>query len=211
MKNIYGIMLVAVVAGSAYGATWELMPLVGYQVNTSKDLAGPRNDRLDFKSRPLIGLSLGYLTQDDGQIELAWTHANSAAEVQRAGGAPADRFDVGIDQVHFNFMYMTQPEPVQPFVLIGLGATHFTPAGSGSSNTFFSFAVGGGVKWLWTDHIGMRFDARWTPAVVTRGSHFFCGEDGTSACYSTETNTYFGKIYPFLNSFEFTSGLLFRY
>ena len=211
--TLAGIILTGLgsLAGSASAATVEVMPMVGYQVTGAKDLAGPRNDRLDFKNRPLYGLSLGYLTDDNGEVELAWTHSNSAAEVQRSGGAPADHFDVGIDQAHFNFIHMTDTGDVQPFVLVGLGATHFTPTGPGSSDTFFSFSIGGGMKWLWTDHIGMRFDARWTPAVVPRGSHFFCGQTGTDACYATQPNSYFSHLYPFLNDIELTSGLILQY
>jgi hypothetical protein len=188
--------------------------MVGYQFNGSKDLAGPRNDRLDLKNAALRGISIGYLGKEDtenGQLELSWTRANSSSEVLLSEGAPSDRFDVRIDRFHLNGLYMLEPAPVQPFFLFGLGATRFNPTGARSTTTLFSFALGGGVKWLWNDYLGLRFDGRWTPALAPRGTHFFCDETANDTCYSTESNSYFSRAYPLLNAFEFTTGLLLRY
>jgi opacity protein-like surface antigen len=210
--NKAGWMLALTFLGAAQtagAATFELMPMVGFQINGSKDLAGPRNDRLDFKNVALRGLSLGYMNTDNGELEFSWTRAYSSAEIQRSGGAAPDRFDVRIEQLHLNGLYMFQPAPLQPFLLVGVGATRFTPTGNLSTTTRFSFALGGGVKWLWNDHIGLRFDGRWTPVLAYPGTHFFCDEAG-GACYSTEANSYVGHT-PLLESFEFTSGLLLRY
>ncbi len=198
-------------AQAAWAATVEVMPMVGFQINGSKDLAGPRNDRLDFKNVALRGLSIGYLNKEDGELELSWTRAYSSAEIQRSGGAPPDRFDVRIEQFHLNGLYMLDPPPLQPFVLLGIGATRFTPTGELSTTTRVSVAIGGGVKWLWNDHIGLRLDGRWTPAVVFPGSHFFCDETGAGGCYSIQANSYVSHVSPLLQSFEFTSGLLLRY
>jgi opacity protein-like surface antigen len=205
------IFLFIAASFSRAAATIEIMPLVGYRLNGSRELAGPTNNRLDLMDKPIVGGSVGYLTKDQGEIELAWTHSNTQAEVERAGGLPTDRFDVKVDQFHINFMAMTDPEPWQPFVLVGLGATRFSPSVNRSSTTRFSFALGGGAKWILNDYVGLRFDARWTPVLAQRGTHFFCDDSGTGECYSTENNSYVSKTLPFLNNFEFTTGLLFRY
>src|ERR1035437_3840863 len=96
-------------AHAAFAATVEVMPMVGYQFNGSRDLAGPRNDRLDFKNAALRGLSIGYLNKEDGELELSWTRAYSSAEIQRSGGASPDRFDVRVEQFHINGLYMMDP------------------------------------------------------------------------------------------------------
>ncbi len=118
-----------------------------------------------------------------------------------------DQFDVQIDQFHMNGLYMFEPAPFQPFVLLGVGATRFTPTGDLSTTTRFSIGLGGGVKWLWNDrHRPALGSGRWTPALcATPGTHFFCNEKDGS-CYSTEANSYLGR-YPLLSSFEFTTGL----
>ena len=195
----------------AYGATLELVPMVGYQFNGSKDLAGPRNDRLNFKNVALRGFSVGILNKEDAELEFSWTRAYSAAAIQRSGGALPDRFDIRIDRLHLNALFMLTQSSIQPFLLLGMGGTRYTPANELSSTTRFSLALGGGVKWLWNDHIGLRVDARWTPSLVPAGTHFFCDPTGTQGCYSTEANSYVSRVYPFLNNVEFTSGLLIRY
>jgi hypothetical protein len=205
------LILIGTAAAAQAAATIEVMPLIGYRLNGAKALAGPRENRLDLLDKPVIGAAVGFLTKDQGEIELAWTHSNTAAEVERAGGLPTDRFDVKIDQFHINFMAMSDPEPTQPFLLIGLGATRFAPAANRSTDTRFSFAFGGGVKWILNDYVGWRVDARWTPVFAPAGSHFFCDKSGTGECYSTENNSYISKTLPFLNNFEFTTGLLLRY
>lgn len=214
MLRIVKLMLVLTFLGptlAAWAANVEVMPMVGFQVNGSKDLAGPSNDRLDLKNADLRGLSIGYLNNENGELEVSWTRAYSSAEIQQSGGAPPDRFDVRIEQFHLNGLYMIDPAPLQPFVLFGLGATRYTPSGDLSTTTRFSFALGGGVKWLWNDNIGLRFDGRWTPAVVFPGSHFFCDETGGEGCYTTQPSSYVSRVFPLLESFEFTSGLMLRY
>jgi len=197
------------VAQQAEPATLELVPMVGFQFNGSKDLSGPRNNRMDLRNVALRGASLGYLNDENGELELSWTRAYSAAQIQRSGGAPPDRFDVRVEQFHVNGLYMFGSAPFQPFMLIGAGATRYVPTNNLATTMKFSFALGSGFKWLWTDHIGLRLDARWTPALALQGSHFFCDPQG--ACYTTEQNSYLSRVGPFLNSVEFTAGLLLRY
>jgi hypothetical protein len=184
------------------------MPVVGYSFSMGKDLAGPANTRLTFVNRPLGGLSLGYLTEDNGEVEIAWMHTNSSAHLDRVPGTPPEDFDIGIDEAHLHFMYMTQDPPWQPFILIGLGATHYAPSGDRTGTTHFSAAIGTGFKWLWTDRIGLRFDARWVPVLAPNGSHIFCDADGSCASVSSHPSPYF---YPFLNMFTVSSGLMLRY
>jgi len=199
-------------AQAAGAATVELMPMVGFEFTGSKDLAGPTSDRLDFKNSDLRGFSIGYLNTENGELEFSWTRAYSSAEIEPSGGLAPDRFDVRIEQLHLNGLYMFDTGAVQPFFLIGAGATRFTPTMDDlDATTRFSFALGGGVKWLWNDHIGLRLDGRWTPAVVYPGTHFFCDATGSESCYSTEANSYISRAYPLLDGFEFTGGLLLRY
>ena len=106
---------------------------------------------------------------------------------------------------------MAEASPVQPFMLLGMGATRFDPAGGRTAATRFSFAIRGGVTWLWTDHVGLRPDGLWTPVLVPRGSRFFCSESAGGECYITETNSYLSRAFPVLSSFDFTIGLLLRY
>jgi len=90
-----------------------------------------------------------------------------------------------------------------------VGAVRFKPSGDRTTALRFTLAVGGGIKWLWNDFIGLRLDGRWTPSLALKGSHYFCDPSGD--CASVDPNNEISRLYPFLNSFEFTSGIILRY
>jgi opacity protein-like surface antigen len=50
---------------------------------------------------------------------------------------------------------------IEPFLLFGLGATDMH--GAGSSTTKFSWAVGGGVKFFVSRHVGFRIQVTQNP------------------------------------------------
>jgi opacity protein-like surface antigen len=76
---------------------------------------------------------------------------------------------------------------VRPFVSAGLGWTNFENLDSDPDqlyvgfNNRLAFDLGGGVKYYFTDHLGLRFDMRWigsrtTPTVAESCSLYGCGE-----------------------------------
>lgn len=212
MRKFCAIVLCSILSGpgTLQAATLELMPMGGFQFFTGKDLAGPVNTHLGFDNRATVGLSLGYLFTDNGEIALTWLHSKTTANIDKTYGNPAEHFDLGVDQFQADFMYMTRPPPYQPFALLGLGATHFSAPSDRNDSTRFSFSVGGGVKWLFNDHVGVRWDARWIPAIVSGDTDLFCSKDGLS-CVTTESNSWAAHQFPFINSFITTGGLLLRY
>ena len=135
--------------------------------------------------------------------------SRTAAHINKSEGGPSNQFDVDIDQIYVNGMYMLSSDELQPYVLLGLGAAHYAASEDHSDNTRFSLALGGGAKWLWNDHIGLRFEGLLTPALALSGSDFFC--DSSGACATAESNSYASHMYPFLISAQFTAGLMLRY
>jgi len=210
MGFLGGFGCATLVATTAAGTNFEIVPKVGYALNMSQDLAGPRYDRLSHDHASLYGLSIGYLTDDHGQGEVSWTHSNTTAHLDQSAGNPADVFDAGIDQIHLNGLYIADASNVQPFALIGVGVTRYSSKAH-SDSTRFSFAAGGGVKWLWGDHFGLRLEGKLIPTWAPRGTHLYCPDGGSGGCPSTESNSYFGRRFPFISTVEFTSGLIFRY
>ncbi len=212
-KCLYTVLLLGGLcraAALAAAVDLEIVPKVGFAFHTPHDLAGPRYDRLHMESNPVVGFSLGYLTPESGQVEVSWTHTNTTAHLDQSAGNAADVFDIGIDHVHFNGLYMTQSGEFQPFALLGVGVTRYSSQ-QHSDHTRFSFAAGGGMKWLWNDHLGLRLEGKWIPMWAPKGTHLFCPDSGTGGCPSTDANSYFGRQFPFIQTFEFTTGLLLRY
>jgi opacity protein-like surface antigen len=83
------------------------------------------------------------------------------------GGADdPDKVSINLDQFHGNILLnlRDEEEKLRPFILFGLGATR--SSGAGSSLTRFSFGLGAGVKYFFTQGMGVRLQARWAPTYL---------------------------------------------
>lgn len=203
------LLLFLTTLGKSWGAI-EVMPMVGYHFTPGFAVAGPQYNRLDIRDKPLIGLALGYINEENGQLEISWTHSNTSAQIDKANGS-TDSFDIDMDRIHLHGIFVGPGKVFFPFGLVGIGATRFNPSNHRNSTLRLSFALGGGMKWRWNDYLGMRFDARWVPTLAPKGAHFFCENSSAGECYSRDPHSMLGRAYPFLNSMEFTTGLIFRY
>ena len=80
-------------------------------------------------------------------------------------------FNLNVDQYHADFVHHFKIEDpkVRPYVMAGLGATTYYAdrAGRSESASYFSFALGGGIKYLFNSYFGIRGEARWSPTVLS--------------------------------------------
>jgi opacity protein-like surface antigen len=72
---------------------------------------------------------------------------------------------------------------VRPFVVGGIGFTHFDSHGILSFSDRFSYNLGGGVKYLFAPHLALRAEMRWSPSRTTSSSTTFC--DQSLGCFVT--------------------------
>lgn len=119
-----------------------------------------------------------------------------------------------VDNYHGLFVYHfgERGAPVQPYLGIGAGATHYGTIGftgfDGSpreigGSTKFSGALSGGVKVFPNGRAGLRLGARWTPTYIkTDATGLFC--DPYFGCFVVSDAQY-------SNQFEFSGGLVFRF
>ena len=71
---------------------------------------------------------------------------------------------------------------LKPFGIFAIGATLFSPKSSSASDEWaLSFALGGGLKYFFSDRIGLRLDGRFLFPVYLTGGGFFCGTGGCGA------------------------------
>jgi opacity protein-like surface antigen len=78
--------------------------------------------------------------------------------------------------------------PVRPFVVGGIGVTHFDSHGILSFSDRFSYNLGGGVKYLFTPYAALRAEMRWSPSRTTTSTTTFC--DPFLGCFVTPVNNY---------------------
>jgi opacity protein-like surface antigen len=72
---------------------------------------------------------------------------------------------------------------VRPYVVGGIGFTHFDSHGILSFSNRFSYNLGGGVKYLFAPHLALRAEMRWSPSRTTSSKTTFC--DPFLGCFVT--------------------------
>jgi len=119
-------------------------------------------------------------------------------------------FNLKIDQYHVNFLhhYKISDPKALPYVMAGLGATTYYADhdGQSGSRSYFSFAIGGGIKYFLTSYFGFRGEARWTPTFVSSSdSSFWCNIGGSGANCLINLNS------AVQNQLDLTGGVVFRF
>ncbi|HTP67266.1 MAG TPA: outer membrane beta-barrel protein [Dongiaceae bacterium] len=145
---------------------FELQAFGGYKygggVDVAPNLLGI--NRINVDSSVSYGATATFNPAARLGFEFLWdrqpTHATGSFS---GGGTYPTKIGFTMDQYHGNilFSFADHESKVEPFVLVGFGASDMH--GGGSSTTKFSFGVGGGVKYFMTRHLGFRAQARYTP------------------------------------------------
>lgn len=112
----------------------------------------------------------------DRQYEMLY--ARQGTEVE--GATP---IDLDMQYLHVGgIVNFTDVQPAVPFFGLTIGATQFSPDAPGlDDETKFSFSIAGGVKYKFTDHIGLRFDVRAFVTMVDTDGSFFCASTPVGA------------------------------
>ena len=122
----------------------------------------------------------------------------------------ATSFNLNVDQYHADFVHhfeLDNPK-AEPYVMAGLGATTYYANRSGRSGSasFFSFALGGGIKYFFNSHFGFRGEARWSPTVLSASdSRFWCSISGEGANCTIDLNA------SIQNQLDLTGGIAVRF
>jgi len=77
---------------------------------------------------------------------------------------------------------------LRPFVVGGVGFTHFDSHGILSFSNRFSYNLGGGVKYLLAPQVALRAEMRWSPSRTTSSNTTFC--DPFLGCFVTRVSNH---------------------
>jgi hypothetical protein len=178
----------AFLASAGQAQTVEITPFIGYQFG---------GDAFDYRSDGTISL-------DDGSsyglavdiaigrfggsfIELYWSHQESGATT--FGFEPV-RLDLNLDVLQIGGMYEFPADnpKLRPYLAATVGATILKAKAPWSgSDTVFSAGLGGGVKIMMSEHVGLRLDARGLANFVqTTGGSLGCVPGGCWLGFSSD-------------------------
>ncbi|MCZ6678224.1 MAG: outer membrane beta-barrel protein [Candidatus Poribacteria bacterium] len=153
----------------------EITPFTGYQTGGELDDA-TTGATLELKETSNFGFILGFGKEGSGtQTEIFFSRQETELEGSGAFSS-ASLFAMDVDYYHIGgSVVVNERNNLKPFIAASLGATHFNPEASGvSSETDFSFGIGGGVKYFVSDRIGLRAEARALGTLIERDSAAFC-------------------------------------
>ena len=210
--RFFGVMCLLLSGATAASAQYprpypfEVQPFVGYTFGGSVNLAPNAQNivKANFESSPVYGVSVLYNGRPNWGLEFLWHRQPTKVfgEINETTTFPT-KIDLNLDQYHGNLIITLADEQVRlkPFLLVGMGATR--AGGAGDSITKFSMGVGGGVRYFFSEHMGMRMQGRWSPTYIkSTTAGFYCSYWG----FCWEINDAH-----FLHQYDATVGLIVRF
>lgn len=151
---------------------YEISPFFGYRVggNFEDDETG---EDYDIDDDTAFGLIVNLAAEANTQWEFGWSRSETAVDVPVVDGGP-DKLDLDIDYFQLGGTYLWDGKRAQPFMVATLGAAHLNPDGSGDSETYFAFSIGGGWRLFPAERFGLRVEGRFYGTVLDSDSDIFC-------------------------------------
>lgn len=204
-RNVWVFAVVCIlVSGSALAGDIELTPTIGYRFEgefSNLSFEGTRGD-LELDDAEEFGLIAGFPMTDRLAVEFRWSQ-QTADLASSFGSLPAP------SEVRSNTYLMglligfpVKSEVVRPFMNVEIGTTEFNVDNGFSSKAGFTWGVGGGSKFLFGDHFGVRVQGSYLSGNIPGGRDIFC--DSSGDCFTATSRNSVGQ-------FELISGFIFRF
>ena len=192
------ITILFVFITSSVFAQIEITPQAGYQIGSKYSYNG---GYIKLTDSGQFGVTLDVDINDmGGQVEVMYAYQNAELRVQDYFFYPFETFitDVATHHVQFGFIQnFNDDEALRPFAGLSGGFTIFDPSDSSlESRTKFAFGLTGGVKYFFTDRIGIRMQAQLLMPIEWGGVYYTNGGVITTGGTLVQLN--------------FTGGLIFR-
>jgi opacity protein-like surface antigen len=220
VKIVLMILILAACGASSSNAQWsstqpnrsiEITPFGGSRfggvINTNSGGTSPI-DEFTIKSTWDYGAIADIDLLPDSlpglQAEFMWSQEPTELGAQNAvtginssvGKLTLNNYQWGID---YN---LGRRSRLKPFIAAGMGFTHFSSGGELPFENKLSFNVGGGVKYFFVPHAGVRLDVRYVPSRTTSQVETFF--DPFFGFYNANVNNY-------AQQFQANLGLIFRF
>jgi outer membrane protein W len=187
------VLAFASVSSARAQGRFEITPFGGSRFGGVIDLTFANAGTIDYfaiKSSVDYGVSAGYFLYPNLEGEFMWNrqptelsaHDFVLGTTTKIGSATLDMF-----QWSMLFEFRDPREKLKPYVVGGIGFTHFDTNGAVNFSDTFSYNIGGGVKYYFSRHVGVRLDVRYSPSQTTSSFGTFCGPFG---CFTAKSPNY---------------------
>ncbi|MBR8536834.1 hypothetical protein KDU71_14765 [Carboxylicivirga sediminis] len=158
---------------TAAGPRFELTPISGYSLNGHVNLY-----RAKFKmdNAAHYGGILSVEVMPGLMGEFSYTRSKTTARYDDFVAGDRTNYDMAIDYFQLGALKALKQGPVVPFGMASLGVTWFNMQTHGvSDHVSFSAALGGGVKFFFSDRVGIRLQGRLLLPMYFSGGGLFLG------------------------------------
>lgn len=170
---------------------YELSLFLGARFGGNIAINIPNVDYLSISSSLNWGFTAGARLAPHLFAEFMWnrqTTTLSAHDIPTNEVVPLTK-NANLDLYQGSLLYeIWASSRVRPYVVGGIGFTHFDSHGILSFSDRFSYNLGGGVKYLFAPHIALRAEMRWSPSRTTSSQTTFC--DPFLGCFVTAVSNH---------------------
>lgn len=182
MKHILFVLAISMaLIQTSYSQKVEITPQYGYQVGAKYNYYG---GYLKLKSSDQYGLTFGINATDDITVEFMWAQQNTDIRIKDFQFAPQETelTDVVVNHYQIGAIHMFGYSEARPFIGLSAGWSTFNPdMGIYDSTTTFTLGVSGGLKYFFTDRIGIRIQSQLLMPVSWGGVYVGGGGGGVTA------------------------------
>lgn len=181
LQRLFLVVISIFLFSSARAQKFELTPQYGYQIGAKYNYYRG-HVKLDASSQ--FGLTAGVNMTDDITAEFMWAQQNTSVRVKDAEHYPTEEevTDIVVNHYQIGAIHMFGYSDARPFAGVSAGWSTFNPEESiYASNTKFTFGVTGGIKYFFSDHVGIRVQTQLLVPVDWGGVYIGGGGGGVSA------------------------------
>jgi opacity protein-like surface antigen len=185
-------------SGGGYGGSFwnrgvEITPFGGTRFGGVIDANSSQVSNVDYltiRSGWDYGAMLDVDLFPHAQAEFMWNNQPTVLGAHIPGSGSSRIGEASLDMFQWSLLYQfLQPgSKFQPYAVAGVGFTSYNTNGIIDLGNEFAYNVGGGVKYFFTPHFGLRLEARYSPSRTTQGYGESCDQFGD--CYTALVNNY---------------------
>ncbi len=180
-KKLLTLSLFLIFLGTSFAQKIEITPQFGYQVGAKYNFY---NGYLKLTDSEQYGVTINLPINNYGlQADVFWVMQNADVRIK-------DRFEfiretelskISVNHFQFGFIQVWQNQDLQPFAGLSGGFTVFSPDDSSyNSSTKFTIGMTGGMKYFFSDAIGIRLQTQLLMPIDWGGVYIYPGGSSVS-------------------------------
>lgn len=192
----FGLFLLCAASVVQAQRQFEITPFAGSRFGGNIDVSQEGNPNVDFlkiKSSVDYGIMAGVTFWQNFEGEFMWNRQPTSLTAHNpTNDVYTYVSSMNFDMYQFDVLYhfRSPDSKLRPFVVAGLGFSHYgVPSVNGQSvlgfDNRFAYNLGGGVKYFFNPHWGLRAEIRWSPSHTTSGESVYC--DPVFGCAPTSS------------------------